>query len=43
MTSEQVSHIFLPNGTTAYTEIRIYLKGRQPQVHDATRVQMNLS
>lgn len=44
MTQEQVSNIFkaLPNGTTAYTEIRIYLKGRQPQVHDATRVQMNL-
>lgn len=44
MTPEQLSHIFksLPNGTTAYTEIRIYLKGRHPQVHDATRVQMNL-
>mgnify|MGYP004457562289 FL=1 len=45
MTPEQVSHIFksLPNGTTDYKEIRIYLKGRQPpQTHDATRVQMNL-
>ena len=45
MTPEQVSHIFksLPKGTTDYNEIRIYLKGRQsPQIHDATRVQMNL-
>lgn len=44
MTSEQIRNILnaLPNGTTAYREIRIYLKGRQHQVHDATRVQMNL-
>ena len=44
MTPEQVSHIFksLPKGTTDYNEIRIYLKGRQPQIHDATRVHMSL-
>lgn len=35
MTPEQVSQIFksLPKGTTDYTEIRIYLKGRQHQIH----------
>ena len=44
MTSEQISHILkaLPNGTTAYREIKIYLKGRLPLLHNATRVQMNL-
>lgn len=44
MTSEQIRNILkaLPNGTSAYKEIKIYLKGRQPQVHDATRLQMNL-
>ena len=44
MTPEQVSHIFksLPKGTTDYNEVKIYIKGRQPQTHDATRVQMSL-
>ena len=44
MTSEQISHILkaLPNGTTAYREIKIYLKGRLPLSYEATRLQMNL-
>lgn len=45
MTSEQISHILkaLPNGTTAYREIQIYLKGsRLPLSYEATRLQMNL-
>lgn len=44
MTSEQIRNIFkaLPNGTTAYREIKIYLKGRLPLAYEATRFQMNL-
>ena len=44
MTSEQISHILkaLPKGTTAYREIKIYLKGRLPLAYEATRLQMNL-
>lgn len=44
MTSEQISNILkaLPNGTTAYREIKIYLKGRLPLSFEATRLQMNI-
>lgn len=44
MTSEQIRNILkaLPNGTTAYKEIKIYLKGRLPLTYEATRLQMNL-
>lgn len=45
MTSEQIRNILnaLPNGTTAYREIKIYLKGRFPLLsYEATRLQMNL-
>ena len=44
MTPEQVRNILkaLPNGTTAYREIKIYLKGRLPLAYEATRLQMNL-
>ena len=44
MTSEQIRNILkaLPNGTTAYREIKIYLKGRLPLAYEATRLQMNL-
>lgn len=44
MTSEQIRNILkaLPEGTTAYREIKIYIKGRLPLSYEATRLQMNL-
>lgn len=44
MTAEQIRNILkaLPNGTTDYREIKIYLKGRLPLSYEATKLQMNL-